>query len=168
MKNNSMTQIAKLVLVIVCAVFSFTSVKAQSQQAPSKEQFLSTISAQEWLETMQPEASYPIFEQVLFSLNYAVTYPQDAKSAELLDKSKTLIAKLDGMKSADRSDVATLKGFYYTALIVQNTTENGPKYYKDALNNYTEALRLNLDNKLAQFLKAKFDEGMKAVLESKE
>lgn len=156
-----------LIAIVICAL-SFGIANAQNstnpQQPPTKEQLLNAIAMQERLAAMQPDSVAPIYQQALMSLNYAVTYPQDKQTASLLEKAEKLIAKLDGMKQADRSDVATLKGFRYICLIVQNPQQNGVKYYKDVLSNLGDALRLNPDNQFAKLLKAKFDEGMKAAM----
>lgn len=164
MKNSMF----KTVIAIVVCALSLASASAQdnagTQQPPTKEQLLNAIAMQERLAAMQPDSVTHIYQQTLSILNYAVTYPQDKQTAALLEKAEKLIEKLDGMKKADRSDVATLKGFRFICLIVQNPQQNGIRYYKDVISNLGDALRLNPDNQLAKLLKAKFDEGMKAAM----
>ena len=70
------------------------------------------------------------------------------------------IEALQPTKATDRSDLATLHGFYYTALIVTNPQQNGPRYYRQALDSFDEALKLNPKNAMAQMLLARFKEGM--------
>ena len=65
------------------------------------------------------------------------------------------------MKSADQSDLCTLRGFLYMVRIVQNPAQNGQRYYIDVMQNYEKALKLNPNNHLARQLQAKFQEGMK-------
>lgn len=65
-------------------------------------------------------------------------------------------------KANGRSDLATLHGFYYTALIVMNPQQNGPRYYRQALDNFDEALKLNPDNAMARQLQEQFNLGMGA------
>lgn len=158
----------KTFLVALLCVFSTGIACAQQDnsanpQMPSKEQLLNGIAMQERLAAMQPDSVAPVFQQALLSLNYAVMYPQDKQTDGLLDKAKTLTEKLEKMKGSDKSDIATLKGYYYTCLIVQNVPQNGPRYYQNAISYLDEALRLNPDNQIARFLKAKFQEGMKAA-----
>ena len=82
---------------------------------------------------------------------------EELRQAGLDDKA---IEALQPTKATDRSDLATLYGFYYTALIVTNPQQNGPRYYRQALDNFDEALKLNPKNEMAQMLLARFKEGM--------
>ncbi len=45
--------------------------------------------------------------------------------------------------------------------IVQDSAQNGQRYYLDVMQNYEKALKINPDNKLAQQLQQKFLEGMR-------
>ena len=38
--------------------------------------------------------------------------------------------------------------------------QNGPRYYRQALGNFDEALKLNPDNKMARMLQQRFMQGM--------
>lgn len=130
-----------------------------------KQQLLQAMAMHERMAAMQPDSVDPIFQQTLLCLNYAVMFPQDPQTAALLNKANALIEKMGKMKKADKSDLATLKGFYYTCLIMQNPMQNGMRYYQDVISSLDEALKLNPDNELAKMLKARFDEGMKKALE---
>ena len=61
---------------------------------------------------------------------------------------------------AVNAQLATLRGFYYTAVIVTDPLQNGPRYYRQALGNFDEALKLNPDNKMARMLQQRFMQGM--------
>ena len=68
---------------------------------------------------------------------------------------------MEKMKNSDPSDLCTLQGFLYMVRIVQNPQQNGQRYYIDVLQNFEKALKLNPNNKLAQQLQQKFQEGMR-------
>lgn len=164
MKSSKFKALASIVILTLSLSIANAQDSISTQQPPTKEQLLNAIAMQERLAAMQPDSVAPIYQQTMLSLNYAVTYPQDKQTAPLLEKAEKLVEKLDGMKQADRSDVATLKGFRYICLIVQNPQQNGIRYYKDVMSCLDDALRLNPDNQLAKLLKAKFDEGTKAAM----
>lgn len=153
-----------IVIMMLSAIVANAQATADSLQA-QKQQLLQGIAMQERMAAMQPDSVAPVYQQTLMCLNYAVMFPQDQPTAGLLDKANALIGKMGKMKKADKSDVATLKGFYYTCLIVQNPTQNGIRYYQDVISYLDEALRLNPNNELAQMLKARFYEGMKKAMQ---
>ena len=60
----------------------------------------------------------------------------------------------------DRSELFTLKGFYYTALITQNPVENGKLYYRDAISCYKSAIGINPSNPRPRILLYMFFDNM--------
>lgn len=88
---------------------------------------------------------------------------QPSLAQQYIDEAQRIIGKIEALKpqrAADRSDLATLRGFYYTAVIVTDPLQNGPRYYRQALGNFDEALKLNPDNKMARMLQQRFMQGM--------
>ena len=135
-------------MVLVLIVVSFLSLHAQQSQ-PTMEQQLAALQR---LEAMQPDSIQPKYSQ-----------PQTSKARQYIDEAQRVIQRIEALqptKATDRSDLATLYGFYYTALIVTNPQQNGPRYYRQALDSFDEALKLNPKNALAQMLQARFKEGM--------
>lgn len=160
-------QISKCLLAFVFMVFCTSTLFAQENQPsvaqqnqPSVEQQLAGLQR---LEAMQPDSIGPKYQQAMLLLSTVVMNPQDNKSQAYLEEAQRVIGKIEALnpqKAAERSDLATLQGFYYTCVIVQNPQQNGPRYYRDALDNYSKALRLNPNNETARFLQQKFMEGM--------
>lgn len=155
---------------IIAIIIGLFSINANAQTAADstqiqKRQLLQAMAMQERMAAMQPDSVAPIFQQTLMCLNYAIMFPQDPQTDALLGKANTLIEKMGKMKKADKSNYATLKGFYYTCLIMQNPAQNGIRYYQNVISYLDEALKLNPYNELAKMLKEKFDEGMKKALE---
>ena len=145
--------------VLVLILFSYVCVHAQQQQPSLTEQ----LAALQRLEAMQPDSLSPKVQQAVLLLGYVCTNPQDSRSQQYVDEAQRIIGKIEALKPqkvSDRSDLATLHGFYYTALIVMNPQQNGPRYYRQALDHLDEALKLNPENMMARMLSERFKEGM--------
>ena len=148
------------VATVVLVFASVTNLYAQQAQ-PSPDDMLNQIGMLKRLEAMQPDSVGPKYQLALASLNYAVTNPHSAQTEPVLAQAEQTINQLAQMKSADQSDLCTLRGFFYMVRIVQNPAQNGQRYYIDVMQNYEKALKLNPDNQLARQLQQKFFEGMK-------
>ena len=154
------THLRRCLLALIAILFSIVFAYAQQQQPSLAEQ----LAALQRLETMQPDSLSPKVQQAVLLLGYVCTNPQDSKSQQYLDEAQRIIGKIEALtpkKASDRSDLATLHGFYYTALIVMNPQQNGPRYYRQALDNFDEALRLNPANAMAKQLQEQFRQGMR-------
>lgn len=114
------------------------------------------------MEYMYPD-SLGLKQQIaLLSLNYSISNPKAEGVEAVMGDAEKYIQILDENPEADKSDVLTLKGFYYLVRIVQDPAVNGRKYYMEVSQNFDKALKLNPENKLAQVLRQKFYEGMNA------
>ena len=114
------------------------------------------------MEYMYPD-SLALKQQIaLLSLNYSISNPKAEGVEAVMGDAEKYIRILDESPAADKSDVLTLKGFYYLVRIVQDPAVNGRKYYMEVSQNFDKALKLNPENKLAQVLQQKFYEGMNA------
>ena len=114
------------------------------------------------MEYMYPD-SLALKQQIaLLSLNYSISNPKAEEVEAVMGDAEKYIRILDENPAADKSDVLTLKGFYYLVRIVQDPAVNGRKYYMEVSQNLDKALKLNPENKLAQVLRQKFYEGMNA------
>lgn len=146
-------------MVLILIVVSFLSLHAQQSQ-PTVEQQLASLQR---LEAMQPDSIQPKYQQAVLLLGTVCSQPQSGKAQQYIDETQRVIQRIEALqptKATDRSDLATLHGFYYTALIVTNPQQNGPRYYRQALDSFDEALKLNPKNEMAKILQAKFKEGM--------
>lgn len=166
------TLISKLVVIVafVCA----TNVNAQNpnQFDAQLETTLRNVNSDDTasiikgmdelkrIASQYPAAWLPTYYQTLFALQYAVRFPHDNHSSSFLEAAKTSIEALRTKPAADQSEVLTLNGFYYTALIVQNPAQNGQKYYMDAITNYKSAIGTNPANPRPRLLLYIFFENM--------
>ena len=151
--------VSRRMTILVLLVVSLLSLHAQQSQ-PTMEQQLAALQR---LEAMQPDSIQPKYQQAVLLLGTVCSQPQSSKAQQYIDEAQRVIQRIEALqptKATDRSDLATLHGFYYTALIVTNPQQNGPRYYRQALDSFDEALKLNPKNALAQMLQARFKEGM--------
>ena len=118
------------------------------------------ISELKRIATIYPEQWLPIYYQALFAIQYAIQRPDDKASVALLIDAKQNIEKAEHLAGADLSEVYTLSGFYDTALIVQNPSVNGMRYYSDAIGNYQRAIHQNVANPRPRLLLYLFNEQM--------
>lgn len=147
--------------LMVLSILLLTVLCAYAQQ--SQSQLEQQLAGLQRLEAMQPDSIAPKSQQAVLLLSYVCTYPQDSKAQLYVDEAQRLISKIEGLqpkKVADRSDLATLHGFYYTARIVMDPQQNGPRYYRQALDSFDEALKLNPKNEMARQLAERFRQGM--------
>ena len=146
-------------MVLVVIVVSFLSLHAQQSQ-PTMDQQLAALQR---LEVMQPDSIQPKYQQAMLLLGSVCSQPQSGKAQQYIAEAQRVIQRIEALqptKASDRSDLFTLHGFYYTALIVTNPQQNGPRYYRQALDCFDEALKLNPKNEMAKMLLARFNEGM--------
>jgi hypothetical protein len=113
---------------------------------------------------MHPESDRPAYAAAMQCLSFAIMHPQAPEANRMTATSETLIKKMEQMPKANASDVATLWGFYYMTLIVQNPAQNGPRYYMTVPDYFEKALKLNPSNAVAKELLGKFQEGMKQAM----
>ena len=159
--NVRTKQFCYRLMALTAFMFVFLCGHAQQGQ-PSMAQQLAALQR---LEAMQPDSIGPKYQQAVLLLGYVCTHPQDGKAQQYLEEAQRMMGKIEVMqpqKAADQSDLAMLHGFYYTALIVTNPQQNGPRYYQQALDNFDKALKLNPNNEMAKQLQQQFRKGMEA------
>jgi tetratricopeptide (TPR) repeat protein len=97
--------------------------------------------------------------------NIQLVYMKQANALALLEDAKTTLEKLETFAGADLSEVHTLWGYYYMALIAQDGA-NGQKYFMQVINRYEKAISLNPDNPRPVCLLAFFKQNMPASMRS--
>lgn len=166
------TLISKIVIIV--ALLCATNVNAQNNKQFETQlgTVLSNVNANEAssvvkgmeelrrIEKQYPDAWLPTYYRTLYALQYAVCFPKDAYSSLFLDAVKADVEALQSKSGVDHSEALTLKGFYYTALIVQNPAVNGKLYYVDAISSYKAAMGINPENPRPRMLLYIFFENM--------
>jgi hypothetical protein len=94
------------------------------------------------------------------------TNDPDAKQ-KLIEEAGAGIDKLKRMKNVSkeaRSEISTLNGYYYYALMSVAPQTNGPKYTSNVISSYAEALVLNPQNPRAILLNAYFQRNLSSFM----
>ena len=161
-------------IVVIVALMCATSMNAQNnnQFDAQLKTTLSNVKADEAtsivkgmdelkrMEMQYPDAWLPTYYRVFYALQYAARDPQSDYSSLFLDAVKDDVEALQTKNDVDRSELFTLKGFYYMALITQNPVENGKLYYRDAISCYKSAIAINPTNPRPRILLYMFFENM--------
>lgn len=88
------------------------------------------------------------------------------KSEKALENAKTNLDKLSSYAKVDKSELNTLLGYYYMALIMLNPATNGQKYFNNVNSSFSKALEQNPDNPRAVYLSAFFEQNLPEGLRS--
>ena len=161
-------------IVVIVALMCATSMNAQNnnQFDAQLKTTLSNVKANvptsivkvmndlKHMENQYPNAWLPTYYRVFYALQYAARDPQSDYSSLFLDAVKDDVEALQTKNDVDRSELFTLKGFYYTALITQNPVENGKLYYRDAISCYKSAIDINPSNPRPRILLYMFFDNM--------
>lgn len=137
------------------------SISKVKQEEP--ETALTCIAEMERITAIYPDSVAPKMHIAQQCLSYAICQPQAKQAGEMIEKARQAIAAIEKMPAADVSDLCMLRGFLYTTIIVQDPMKNGPQYYRDVIENFEKALKVNPDNKLARELYERFKEGIRGV-----
>jgi hypothetical protein len=121
-----------------------------------RDQFalLARDNADEWL---------PVYYTAYCDIQMAYMHHPDAPA--LLEDARSILEKLDTLFTADRSEVHTLWGYYYTALIALDKAAV-PKYAMQAIDRYEKASALNPNNPRPVCLLAFFKQYMPPSMRS--
>ncbi|PXV69241.1 hypothetical protein CLV62_101510 [Dysgonomonas alginatilytica] len=108
----------------------------------------------------------PVYYVAYNDLEMVYLNPQSEDNLNLLAEAKEKLNQLEKLKDVNKSELSTLWGYYYSALIVTDPATNGAKYYNDVLSNYKQAIELNTDNPRPVFLLAFFEQNLPPFLQS--
>ncbi|MBO4663675.1 MAG: hypothetical protein J5663_04590 [Bacteroidaceae bacterium] len=136
----------------------------QMVQQPTPEAFLESIATLKGISEEYPDSIAPREYLAIQSMVFALVAPTAPQTEALLSSSKEMLATLEALPQMDKSDLYTMQGMYYMAVIVQNPVENGPRYYMQVTELYDKALKLNPDNALAKQMQSEFYKGMNRYL----
>lgn len=138
------------------ALAKVDSVKDVKELLLARNQFerISLMYADEWLPSY-----YMAYVDVL-------SVYMGQKSEKALENAKTNLDKLSSFAKADKSEVNTLLGYYYMALIMLNPAANGQKYFNNVNSSFSKALEQNPDNPRAIYLSAFFEQNLPEALRS--
>ena len=123
---------------------------------------LSVVNELKRLESMFPDEWLTTYYIAFLDLKVSFATPIE-KQESLLKEALQKIKSLKQNKSANLSEIYTLEGYYYLALVAQNPSQNGQIYYKEIISCYSKAIAYDganprpvllmtlFKNKMAQF-----------------
>jgi tetratricopeptide (TPR) repeat protein len=123
-------------------------------QSRNRLERIAGMYADEWL---------PVYYMAYCDIQLA--YFRHADASAYMDEARTLIETLDNFAAADRSEVNTLWGYYYTAHIAANP-EKGAQIYGKAIESYSKAIADNPNNPRPVCLLAFFRSMMPPMMRS--
>lgn len=85
------------------------------------------------------------------------------QKVQYIDEAQSCLNKI---KDGDRSEIETLRGYSYFALMAIDPRTNGPRYAVDIISSYEKALKANPDNPRAILLNAVFRNNMSKAMGS--
>lgn len=108
----------------------------------------------------------PIYYVAYNDLEMIYLNPQSEDNSNLLVEAKERLNQLGKMKDVNKSELSTLWGYYYNALVATDPATNGAKYYNDVMSNYKNAIELDASNPRPVFLLAFFEQNLPSFLQS--
>jgi hypothetical protein len=117
----------------------------------SPDRFMTCVAELKRIVTMHPKEWITYYYISLYEIQQAFSN-LSGNNDELLNDAMANIDLLKQNKEADKSEVSTIEGYYYFAIIAANPNKNGQIYYKNVLDAYQKALKYNPENPRAQLL----------------
>lgn len=177
----------KRTLLCVClSIFCILSAFAGNTDDPVYQQAMKSCLAQ--LDTVQSTSGYQQCKAQLERIvnlgmntmipDYYITYcdlqmaypeTENNRKSLLLEDAKKHLERMESMTldNRDASECATLKGYYYTALITLNPQVNGQLYFSQVIAAYEKAIELNPENPRPVCLLAFFEQQLPPFIKSK-
>lgn len=133
---------------------------SKCEQSSNQNKYFECVSELKRIEVMFPDGNWLTDYYIALYEIQAAIGNKNPDNAALLQDAKEHIHKLKIEKEADQSEVSTVEGYYYYALIAANPTQNGQLYYTSVLDAYNKALVINPDNPRALLLLMVFNMNM--------
>lgn len=121
----------------------------------------------ERLHQIYPDSWLPIYYIAYSNLKTFYNNPKNEKRKLILEESLKNIESLKTHPDANKSEVLTLEGYYYTALIMLDPANNGQKYFQNVFSSYEEAIELNPQNPRPICLLTFFEQQLPKMFQSK-
>jgi hypothetical protein len=143
-----------------------TTAVTSLDNARSTEELQEARNLFQRIHTVYPDDWTSCYYQAYINLTLSFRTNGDAKQ-KLIEEAEADIDKLKRMKNVSkeaRSEISTLNGYYYYALMSVDPQTNGPKYTSNVISSYAEALALNPQNPRAILLNAYFQRNLSSFM----
>jgi len=173
-----------ILFLVFCSAFHLPMIKGQSASEMEYAQLMSEVltkldaaktandlmvcrNAFELLSQKHNSQWLPVYYIAYCDIEMVYYDQGGERNTTRLEDAKRYLEKLDKDKSADASEVNTLWGYYYMALITTNPAVNGQRYYNLVYSSLNKALEQNPDNPRPIVLGLFFDNFMPEFLRPK-
>lgn len=175
MKKIVCIYLSVLVNVVATTVYAQEDV-LNSQLKTAVTRLDAARTVEEWQETrnlfQRINTIYPsdwLSGYYLAYTNITLFFRSDDADArtKLIDEAGATInnlKRIKGLSKEARSEISTLNGYYYYALMSVDPQANGPKYSSNVIASYAEALKLNPENPRAILLNAYFQRNLSSFM----
>lgn len=114
--------------------------------------------SQEWL---------PAYYAAYCGINSVFYDMKSERNEAFLSEAEAQIEKLYTFSKADKSEIYTLKAYYYTALTAMNPQVNGQKYFSEIIRLYETAMKEKPENPRPVILLADYNQRLPDFIRSK-
>jgi tetratricopeptide (TPR) repeat protein len=121
----------------------------------------------ERIHQMYPNDWLSLYYVIYSDLKSFYHNPRHLNSRKLLEESGEKLKLLKKYKNGNMSEILTLEGYYYMALVMSDPSKYGPKYSKNVITAYEKAMELDKNNPRPICLLAFFEQKLPKMLQSK-
>lgn len=115
-------------------------------EAKSVKGLFENINKLKRLSNLYPNEWLSDYYVALLDIKLSMGAKDEKKKESLLNEAKETLASLKEKENTIESEILTLDGYYYYALIAQNPQKNGQLYYKDVIGAYQKAIAIDKNN----------------------
>lgn len=138
----------------------------QLDSAQNVDQYITLKNIFDRIIEMYPQEWLPVYYSAYCNIQVVYCNQKANQNQSFLDEAKQNLDKISRNKEADQSEINTMYGYYYNALILLNPKENGQKYYSQVMSYYQKAETQNPQNPRPIFLSALFNRNLPSFLQN--
>lgn len=168
------------ILLAVVLLFNIGTITSQTNSAVEKavEKVDQAQTLEDWkqcrnqferLAVMEADNWLPAYYMIYTDIKLSFWSENGTEKERYLEEAKNYLEKIKKMKLTDnkiRSEINTIRGYIYYALMALNPSVNGPRYTGLVIDCYSDALKLNPENPRAILLNAYFQKSLAAFMNS--
>lgn len=119
---------------------------SEINEIKSVNELFESINKLKRLSELYPNEWLSDYYAALLNIKLSMGAKDEKKKQLLLNEAKAVLTSLKEKENTIESEILTLDGYYYYALIAQNPQKNGQLYYKDVIGAYQKAIALDRTN----------------------
>jgi hypothetical protein len=144
-----------------------TTAVAALDNARSSEELQEVCNLFQRIHTVYPDNWASCYYQAYVNITLFFRNNAPDVKQKLIEAAEANIDQLKRMKNVSKeigSEIHTLNGYYYYAVMSADPQRNGPRYASHVISSYAEALKLNPQNPRAILLNAYFQRNLSSFM----